>query len=140
MTIYLLGPELSAAQIQSIEKKLKRVIPDLRKIGSIEDIAHELSDARQPKVVIIVASPSANSASIDNLIAVSSRYRDRVFCVLVSKEISASDYKGPFRKYWRLFHDRIQMPRRSCHNQKGPPSSHFYRAQAGSGILLLPSK
>ena len=54
MTIYLLGPELSA-QIQSIEKKLKRVIPDLRKIGSIEDIAHELSDARQPKVVIIVA-------------------------------------------------------------------------------------
>jgi len=93
MTIYLLGPELSAAQIQSIEKKLKRVIPDLRKIGSIEDIAHELSDARQPKVVIIVASPSANSASIDNLIAVSSRYRDRVFCVLVRKEISASDYK-----------------------------------------------
>jgi pilus assembly protein CpaE len=93
MTVYLLGPELSAAQVQAIEKKLRRVIPDLQKIGSVEDIAHELNDTRHARIVVIVASPSANSANIDRLISTSNLFRDRIFFVLVSKEISASDYK-----------------------------------------------
>lgn len=97
MTVYLFGPELSAAQVQAIEKKLRRVIPDLKKIGSVEDISHELNDTRPAKIVVIVASPSANSAIIDSLIGASGQYRDRIFYVLVSKEISASDYKRLLR-------------------------------------------
>jgi pilus assembly protein CpaE len=97
MKAYLFGPELNAAQVQTIEKKLRRAIPDLKKIGSVEDIARELKDAHPTKMVVIVASPSANSASIDSLIGISSQYRDRIFFVLVSKEISASDYKRLLR-------------------------------------------
>jgi pilus assembly protein CpaE len=93
MTVYLLNPEASAAQVQAIEKKLRRVIPDLMTIESVEDIAQEINSAESGRTIVIFASVSVNTESIDKLINISNRYRDRLFFVLISKEISASNYK-----------------------------------------------
>jgi pilus assembly protein CpaE len=93
MTVYLLNPEASSPQVQAIEKKLRRVIPDLLTIANVEDIAQEINSADSGRIVVIFASVSVNAESIDKLINISNRYRERIFFVLVSKEISASDYK-----------------------------------------------
>jgi pilus assembly protein CpaE len=99
MTIYLLSPNPSGNkdQIEAVEAKLKSIIPELRKIGKIEDIAAEISGKADTKIVVIFVSPALPEAGIDNIINVANRYRHRVFFILVSNEISGADYKRLIR-------------------------------------------
>ena len=95
MTIYLLTSEPSKKndQIERIEANLLSVIPELRKIEKIEDIAAEIRGKSDTKIVVIYVSPTLAGSGMDNFINVASRYRDRVFFILVSNEISGDDYK-----------------------------------------------
>ena len=118
MTIYLLTPDPPSKQIEEIEKKLQailpelrkiitvddiakelasktggRVIPELRKIGNIKEMAAEVSEKGGDKIIVIFVSPYLAAGGIDNLIGISSRYRERIYFILVSNEISGNDYK-----------------------------------------------
>src|SRR5512133_3457651 len=95
MTIYLLTSEPSTKndQIERIEAKLLKVIPELRKIEKIEDIAADIRGKPDSKIVVIYVSPTLAGSGMDNFINVASRYRDRIFFILVSNEISGDDYK-----------------------------------------------
>jgi pilus assembly protein CpaE len=94
MTIYLLISEPSKnSQIEGIEAKLLHAVPDLRKIEKIEDIAAEIRGKPDTKIVVIYVALTLAGSGMDNLINVASRYRDRVFFILVSNEISGDDYK-----------------------------------------------
>ena len=95
MTIYLLTSEPSEKndQIEKIEAKLLSVIPELRKIEKIEDIAAEIRGKPDTKIVVIYVSPTLAGSGMDNFINVAGRYRDRVFFILISNEISGDDYK-----------------------------------------------
>ena len=95
MTIYLLTSEPSKknAQINTIEAKLLSIIPELRKIEKIEDIAAEIRGKPDTKIVVIYVSPILAGSGMDNFVNVASRYRDRVFFILISNEISGDDYK-----------------------------------------------
>ena len=99
MTIYLLTSESSKKndQIGAIEAKLLTIIPELRKIEKIEDIAAEIGGKPDTKIVVIYVSPTLPGSGIDNIINIASRYRHRVFFVLVSNEISGADYKRLIR-------------------------------------------
>jgi pilus assembly protein CpaE len=99
MPIYLLIPDSpgNKDQIREIETKLKDIIPELRKIASIEDIAAEISGKTDTKIVVIFVSPVPPGTSVDNIINVANRYRHRIFMVLVSNEISGADYKRLIR-------------------------------------------
>ena len=99
MTIYLLTSEPSKKndQIAAIEAKLLNIIPELRKIEKIENIAAEISAKRDTKIFVIFVSPTLPGSGIDNLINIASRYRDRVFFILISNEISGADYKRLIR-------------------------------------------
>jgi pilus assembly protein CpaE len=99
MTIYLLTAEPWRAddQINAIEAKLLAMIPELRQIEKIQDISAEISSKSDGKIVVIFVSPTLPRSSIDNFINIASRYRDRVFFVLVSNEISGDDYKRLIR-------------------------------------------
>ena len=95
MTIYLLTSEPSKKndQIEKIEAKLLNVIPELRKIEKIEDIAADIRGKPDTKIVVIYLSPTLAGSGMDNFINVAGRYRDRIFFILVSNEISGDDYK-----------------------------------------------
>lgn len=99
MTIYLLIPDSPAdnGQVKAIESKLVGIIPELRKIGKIEDIAAEISGKANAKIVVIFVSPDLPGAIVDNIVNVAIRYRHRLFMVLVSNEISGADYKRLIR-------------------------------------------
>ena len=60
MTIYLLTSEPSKKndQIEKIEAKLLNVIPELRKIEKIEDIAADIRGKPDTKIVVIYLSPT----------------------------------------------------------------------------------
>src|SRR5215472_7721631 len=99
MTIYLLTAEPWKAddQIKTIEVKLLAMLPELRKIEKIQDISAEISNKADVKIVVLFLSPTLPRAGIDNFINIASRYRDRVFFILISNEISGDDYKSLVR-------------------------------------------
>ncbi len=99
MTIYLLTAEpwRSDEQIKTIEGKLLKMLPELRKIEKFQDISAEISGTSDAKIVVIFVSPTLPQSGIDNFIDVASRYRDRFFFILISNEISGDDYKRLIR-------------------------------------------
>jgi pilus assembly protein CpaE len=99
MTIYLLTAEPWKADdhIKAIEAKLLTMIPELRTIEKIQDISAEIGSKSDEKIVVIFVSPILPRSGIDNFINIASRYRDRVFFILISNEISGDDYKRLIR-------------------------------------------
>ena len=95
MTIYLLTAEPPRAnqQIKEIQAKLLAIMPELRTIGNLKDIAAEISGKPDTRSVVIYVSPTLLESSIENFINIATRYRQRVFFVLISNEISGADYK-----------------------------------------------
>ncbi len=99
MTIYLLTSDqpTNKDQVEAIQAKLKSLIPEISKIAKIEDIAAEISGKAETKIVVIFVSPDLPESGIDKIINVANRYHHRVFFILVSNEISGSDYKRLMR-------------------------------------------
>jgi pilus assembly protein CpaE len=99
MAVYLVIPDQSTnkGQTEAVEAKLKSLVPELRKIGKIEDIATEISSKVDTKIFVIFVSPDLASDGIDKLINIANRSRHRVFFILVSNEISGADYKRLIR-------------------------------------------
>jgi pilus assembly protein CpaE len=99
MAIYLLTTEPWKAddQVKAIEAKLLTIIPELRTIEKIQDISAEIRHKSDEKIIVIFVSPTLPRSNIDNFINIATRYRDRVFFVLISNEISGDDYKRLIR-------------------------------------------
>jgi pilus assembly protein CpaE len=97
MTTYLLAPGPKTKEAEAIEAQLKDTIPQLRKIGKLEEIAAEINAKAGGKIIVIFVSPFMPAGGIDSFIDISRRYREKVFFILVSNEISAIDYKRLIR-------------------------------------------
>src|SRR5262249_2984451 len=76
-----------------IEQRIRAVLPDLTKIASLEDITRNRSQRSNDPVQVLVVAPPGDSGYFERILAVASRHRDQVFLVLISDEISATDYK-----------------------------------------------
>jgi pilus assembly protein CpaE len=144
MSIYLLIPESITTQVQTIEKKLRRVIPDLLTIGNVEDIAQEINRSGNRRIIVIFASPSVSaiSESIDKLINISNRYGERIFFVLISKEISASDYKRLVRSGgadWISADGSFQEILEIISRQKPPIDETASQSKKPTVVSFLPS-
>jgi pilus assembly protein CpaE len=97
MAVYLLVPESATGAVSGIIDKIKVLVPDLVEIRSLEQVAAEFSQNREQKTVVIFVSPVLTKSGFDNLIGIANRFRERIFFVLVSNEISAIDYKALMR-------------------------------------------
>ena len=90
MPIYFLRGNPSSDKNNLVERRIKEVIPELVAISSIEDISrHPADDGR--KYVLLLA-PTGERDYFDRLVDIASRFRE-LFFILISDEISASDYK-----------------------------------------------
>jgi pilus assembly protein CpaE len=99
MPIYLLTAEPWKAddQTRAIEAKLLTMVPELSTIEKIQDISAKIRHQSEEKIVVVFVSPTLPRSGIDNFINIASRYRDRVFFILISNEISGDDYKRLIR-------------------------------------------
>lgn len=97
MTIYLLTSEPSNKEIEAIGAQLASIVPELRKIRKIDDVAVEIKSKANTKVVVVFVAPALSTEGIDKIVDIVNRYGQRVLFILVSNEISGADYKRLIR-------------------------------------------
>ncbi len=92
MQVYFLNMErdTSSNRNASLEKRIRKSIPDLISINKIEDAA---ASKDKSTTYILFAASAPNSLSFDRFIRISAQYGKDVFFILISDDISAADYK-----------------------------------------------
>jgi pilus assembly protein CpaE len=96
MAIYILNADSDGEGAGQLEQRLQAAIPDLVRIAKIEDVLGGPKPSDGQNCLLLIA-PSREAANPERLAAVAARYRDRIFFVLISDEISASEYKALIR-------------------------------------------
>ncbi len=92
MDIFLLRESVGSGRGGAIENVLLAEVPDLVEISSLSQVLERASAQEGPATVLVVA-PSDNQGYFDRLVEFAAKLRDKIFLILISDEISASDYK-----------------------------------------------
>jgi Flp pilus assembly CpaE family ATPase len=94
MPVYLLRSDSAPATRSAVEVGLMAIIPGLIEVSGFDRIFENKSkaDAGEPATVLVVA-PADDNGYLDRLIEVAAQYRNEIFLILISEEISATDYK-----------------------------------------------
>jgi pilus assembly protein CpaE len=93
MPIYLLNANPDAEKTAGIEQKIRETIPEVIKIKDLENIAREIKWGDKELMYVLFLAPSGNTGYIDVLVRIADTYRKRIFFIVISDEISGSDYK-----------------------------------------------
>src|SRR5581483_5666965 len=96
MTIYLLSAEAERDEADRIERRLRPALPDLKRIGSIEEIIDLAPVSAAPACVLFVA-PAQGGGYFRALLDMAARHRHRFFFILLGAEISVDEYKALVR-------------------------------------------
>lgn len=97
MSIVLITADDPTAQSSAAERKIVDAIPNIVKIQSIEDIARETPKPGGERTYVLFLPPPHSTTHVDRIIHIAERYRDRIFFIIVSSDISGSDYKRLIR-------------------------------------------
>jgi pilus assembly protein CpaE len=99
MAIYLLSAGAEMTRARLVEQRIRRAIPDLSAIADINDISDVVarSSIKDPALVLIIA-PSRDLTHFTKVVDMASSHGGCVFFVLISDELSASDYKALLRR------------------------------------------
>ncbi len=93
MPTYFLSTNLSAEQSALLEKRIKAAVPDLVRIGRLEDVARDAGAQNREPSYIVLVGPADNDAYLERFISIATQYRDQFFFILISDDISANNYK-----------------------------------------------
>jgi Flp pilus assembly CpaE family ATPase len=98
MAMFLLSKNAESQVRSAIASELLAAIPGLIETSSFDRVFEQISLAErgEPTTVLVVVPPGEN-AYVDHLVEVATQYRNDIFMILVSDEISASDYKRLLR-------------------------------------------
>jgi pilus assembly protein CpaE len=99
MGIYLLSAGAEATRAKLVEQRIRRAIPNLFAVADSKELAAAVTrgSANDPAFVLIV-SPSKDVGYFAKVADIASSHRGRIFFVLISDELSASDYKALLRR------------------------------------------
>jgi pilus assembly protein CpaE len=94
MTVYLLRGNADSLVRSPIETELPGAIPGLVEVSSIKRVfeGNSKPNGREPNIVLVTA-PAEDSSSLDRLVEIATQYRHEIFLILISDDISGSDYK-----------------------------------------------
>src|SRR5262245_25084566 len=85
--IYFFGGAIATTEGEQLERRLRKSVPQLENIESLEQLHHKLLPDR-----CYLLFPFSNG-SIDQLIDLAAKGRDDLFFIFIGDEIAASDYK-----------------------------------------------
>ncbi len=97
MPIYMWSADLDVEKTKAIEFRLRKAVPDLVTISSMDDVFAAPARGSSGHTYVLVVPPSRNRPAFAKLIDIASRYRDQLFIILISDEISIADYKAVMR-------------------------------------------
>ena len=94
MAIFLLRGSADPKTRSAVESELLAAIPDLTDAPSFKWILEQTSgEGRgEPEIVLAVTS-AVDQGHFDRMVEIAAEYRNDIYLILVSEEISASDYK-----------------------------------------------
>jgi pilus assembly protein CpaE len=93
MSIYLLRSKIATGEPTAVERELLTALPNLIEATSLERIVEHVNAKREGSAIVLVIPPPNNAAYFDQLMDLAGHHRDEIFLILISDEISASDYK-----------------------------------------------
>ncbi len=93
MPTYFLNTDSDAEKAETIERKVREVIPELKKIASLEDVAPTIARQANELIYVVIVAPARDWHQLERLVDIAARHRQHIFFILISDEISASDYK-----------------------------------------------
>jgi pilus assembly protein CpaE len=76
-----------------VEQRIRETIPEVIKITDLENIAREIKWGDKELTFVLFLAPSNSAGYIDVLVRIADTHRKRIFFVVISDEISGSDYK-----------------------------------------------
>src|SRR5882757_1018970 len=96
MEVFLFSASVDSARLNDLEQRIGTRVPDVRIVSRMEEVTKALpkaagSDGELACILFPVVLNSA--ASFDRMIAIATEYRDSLFFIFISDDISASDYK-----------------------------------------------
>jgi pilus assembly protein CpaE len=102
MPIYFFAAGNDSAEPNELENRLRNAIPELIRVGSIEQLILGLPKKKSPSEMpemayVVFPFPREIHASIEKTESIASQYRETLFFIFVSDDISASDYKRLIR-------------------------------------------
>jgi pilus assembly protein CpaE len=97
MPIYLINAHADVEKNVPLEQKIRGLLPNVIKSKNLETITRQMSGGGHEFVHVIFLAPSNDATYVDLLIRAAEAYRRRIFFILVSDEISGSDYKRLMR-------------------------------------------
>ena len=94
MAIFLLRGNTKPETRSAIETALRAAIPDLIEASSFDRIFERAEkNGREESAMVLVVAPPGNRGYFDRLVEIAAKYHNEIFLILISDEISASDYK-----------------------------------------------
>jgi pilus assembly protein CpaE len=97
MAIYLLNAS-SDSTSGLAEQRIRRAIPGIVPIGSTRELADKAPRSSTEPIYLLVVAPTPNYAHFAKLADGLANYRGRIFFILISEELSATDYKALVRR------------------------------------------
>jgi len=94
MNVFLVRGSADAKERTAIERELLAKIPNLAEASSFRSVFEQESvKSKAEPTIILVTIPPGEGRYFDRMIEVATAYKNEVFLILISDEISASDYK-----------------------------------------------
>src|SRR5260370_15228617 len=96
MQIFLFNAGIDSNQLKDLERRVRVKLPDLHVVSRMEEVTRALpKTAGGDTELACILFPVALNApeSFDRMVSIASEYRDRLFFILISDDIPASDYK-----------------------------------------------
>jgi pilus assembly protein CpaE len=99
MAIYLLSAHAEATRARPVEQRIRRAIPDIVAIADIKELSGAITPgAANEPVFVLIVTPTKDVGYFTKVADSASSYRGRMLFVLISEELSASDYKALLRR------------------------------------------
>ena len=92
MSVYLLQSGVDAQKIDEVEREVKRAIPDLIRVASLDEIGLRSVKGVGRSIVLLIA-PTDEKGFFARLMDTLGRFRGGLFFIVIGGEFSASEYK-----------------------------------------------
>jgi pilus assembly protein CpaE len=93
MATYFLSSDADVAAINVIEQKIRSFVPELVRLKRLDDVVQIGSERSHERTYVLVVGSPKDSGFFGRLIEFATRYRERIYFILISDDIPASDYK-----------------------------------------------
>ena len=97
MPVYLWSTEADVEKTKAIGQRLRKALPDLVAVSSMEELFSAPPGKSSGLTHVLAIASSQDRRGLATLIDIASRYRDRLFVIVISDAISIDDYKAVMR-------------------------------------------